>query len=472
MDVKTICRDPRRAIAETWGSIETCDYAADIEQLTARLAEIKSSVKQSKQDKGKISGQFKDAKSDQDRLKRLKVAMKTVSDKLSALEQERKEAESQLLAFFEREAETDRASAPPFPKRFSRPKAADPSPAAVEISDISDHEASTWDAYVESHQGASLYHLFSWKRIIGQAFGHRCRYYAARDAQNQLKGVLPLVHLKSRLFGNYAVSVPFFNYGGAIADNPHVEQTLLAHASSEASRLGWEHIEYRTCREGLELPCASRKVSMILRLPTSSEQLDRDLGAKVRAQYKQARHHGPAIDFGGAELLDDYYRVFARNMRDLGTPVYAKGLFASILDELPDHCRLVVARIGGKPVGAAFLAGYRDMLEIPWASTLKEYNTCNINMWMYRQILGHAMENHYEYFDFGRSTVNAGTYHFKKQWGAKPLKHYWYYQLNEGQDLPGLNPDNPKYRLAIAAWKRLPVFIANLLGPPIVKNLP
>lgn len=472
MDVKTICRDPRQAITEVGGSPATCEHVAEIEQLAARLAEIKSRTKKSKLHKGELSGQFKDAKNEAERLTQLKAAMKTITHTLSALEQERKETEAQLLAFFEPRTASETDSVPSFPRRFRLSSTAEPAPSSIKIAAISDQDAAGWDTYVTSHEGASLYHLFAWKRVIEQSFGHPCHYYAATDQDGRVRGVLPLVHMESRLFGNYAVSVPFFNYGGAIADSPRIEQALLEHAGSEASRSGWEHIEYRTCREGLGLPCASRKVSMILRLPSSAERLDRDLGAKVRAQYKQARQHQPSVTFGGAELLDDYYRVFSRNMRDLGTPVYAKRFFANILKELPEYTRLVVASIGGKPVGAAFLAGYQEMLEIPWASTLKEYKACNINMWMYHQILGHAIEEGYQFFDFGRSTVDAGTYQFKKQWGAKPLQHHWYYHLNEGQKLPGLNPANPKYQLAIAVWKKLPVFIANVIGPPIVKNLP
>ncbi|MEX1033989.1 MAG: GNAT family N-acetyltransferase, partial [Cellvibrionaceae bacterium] len=244
------------------------------------------------------------------------------------------------------------------------------------------------------------------------------------------------------------------------------------HAKSAADQHGWEHIEYRMCDDNLDLPSASRKVSMILKLPGDITQLDNDLGAKVRAQCKQADRHEPQIVFGSVELLDEFYRVFSRNMRDLGTPVYPKVFFKTILEELPRHCTIVVVRLGQAAVGTAFLAGYKDMLEIPWASTRREYNSYNINMWMYRQMLIHTIKNGYDYFDFGRSTINAGTYQFKKQWGAKPLQHHWYYHLAPDKALPQLNPDNPRYRLAIAAWKRLPVFVANILGPSIVKHLP
>lgn len=211
---------------------------------------------------------------------------------------------------------------------------------------------------------------------------------------------------------------------------------------------------------------------MILALPQDQNTLDSNLGAKLRAQINLGKKYKTEIAFGKLDLLDDYYRVFSLNMRDLGTPVYSKKFFRSILTAFPKSCTVVVVKLEGKPVSAAFLFGYKDLLEIPWASTIKKANKLNMNMLMYRAILGFAIDNKYQYFDFGRSTLDAGTYRFKKQWGAKPVQHYWYYDLAASGSTPKLNPDNPKYKLAISCWKKLPLFIANFIGPFIVKNIP
>lgn len=470
MNSKAIIQDPHAAITTTWGSPEACPAREEISQLARELSHLKSKVKQTKEHKGRISRQFKEAKDDPARFDQLKEQMASISGTLSTLEQDRKTLEQQLLAYFEGEQKED---LPDFPKRFRLPCPANDSSTDISVSVISDREAASWDRYVNAHDNASLYHLHAWKRVIEKAFGHSCFYHAARDRDDRVVGVLPLVALNSRLFGRYAVSLPFFNYGGAVADSKAIRNALMDAATENASRQGWEHIEYRTCDDGVDMPSSARKVSMILRLPDSTEALDKSVRAKVRAQFKQARRHRPRVEFGGLELLDDYYRVFARNMRDLGTPVYAKSFFRAILDELPEHCTIVSVKVNRKPAAAAFLCGYKDMLEIPWASCLREHNDYNINMWMYRQILAYAIAKRYQFFDFGRSTVGAGTYNFKKQWGAKPLQHHWYYHLNgDSQDLPGLNPDNPKYRFAIAAWQKLPLAVANSLGPRIVRNLP
>ncbi|MCW8193275.1 FemAB family PEP-CTERM system-associated protein [Proteobacteria bacterium 005FR1] len=474
MDVRAVIQDPQAAIVDTWGSVRACPAADEVNRLSEEIAQLKTKIKQTKAEKGRIAGRFKEVKGDAEKTADLKQQMASISKQLSQQEKERKNLEKQLAAYFEEEGEQQR---PDFPERFTASHDL-AKPIEVTIEQVNDADAADWDRYVDSHPRASFYHRYAWRKVIKSAFGHDSRYYAARDAHGKLCGTLSLVALRSRLFGNYAVSMPFFNYGGAIADNKQIADQLYRTANADAQSQGWEHVEYRSCEKGYSMPNASRKVSMILALPESEQALNDGVRAKVRAQCNQANKYHPEIRFGGRELLDDYYQVFSRNMRDLGTPVYSRDFFDIILKTFPKDCTIVCAYIDGKPAGAAFLAGYKDMLEIPWASTLREYNECNVNMWMYREILQHAIREGYPYFDFGRSTEGAGTYNFKKQWGAKPVQHYWYYYLagqetgDEDGSIPEMNPDNPKYKLAIAAWKRLPVVVANVLGPRIVKNLP
>lgn len=211
---------------------------------------------------------------------------------------------------------------------------------------------------------------------------------------------------------------------------------------------------------------------MILPLPDNDQELDRQLGSKVRAQYKKTQNEDPDIRFAGEELLDDFYRVFAENMRDLGTPVYSKAWFQALLADPEIKATLAIGYLDNKAVSAGFLVGHGELMEIPWASTLHKVNATNMNMWFYRQILGFAIKQGYAFFDFGRSTVDAGTYRFKKQWGAQPIQHYWYYLTPPGTEPKATSPDSPKFRLMIATWQRLPVWLTRLIGPAIVKNLP
>jgi FemAB-related protein (PEP-CTERM system-associated) len=330
-----------------------------------------------------------------------------------------------------------------------------------------------WDEYVNAAEGASVYHLSGWKKLIEDLFGHETFYFYSTGLSGDVNGVLPVVRLKSRLFGDYAVSMPFFNYGGVVAQSREIERALLKKACETMRPLGVSHIEFRHDREREDAwPVRRDKVAMVLDLPDSEETLWKALGSKVRAQIKRPWRENPEVLLGGAELLDDFYRVFAVNMRDLGTPVYSKEFFKSILQTYPESGRIISVRLQGKPAGAAFLLGFRDQLEIPWASTLREVNPLGVNMLLYWEVLQYAIGKGYKRFDFGRCSRGSGTYRFKKQWGADEKPLYWHYWLRSGDKLPGLTPGNPKFRLAISVWRNLPVFVANLLGPPIVKNLP
>jgi len=331
-----------------------------------------------------------------------------------------------------------------------------------------------WDAYVAKHEQASVYHLTAWKTLIEQTFGHQCDYFYALNAQGECCGILPSVNLNSRLFGNYIVSMPYFNYGGALADNPQIIELLNEQLQQLAQQRQVSHIQYReqAPRSDSALKVSTDKVNMILALPESADALGKMIGSKRRSQIKRPIREGVTHQVGGAELLNDFYQVFCQNMRDLGTPVYSKAFFQAILNTFAQQCTLVLVYWQGKPVSAGFLIRYRDRLEIPWASTLNYANRISVNMYLYWQILSHAIETGCTEFDFGRSTIDQGTYKFKKQWGAEPQQCYWYYWLTEQGELPNLSPSNKKFELAIKIWQKLPLMVTNRLGPLLVKNLP
>jgi FemAB-related protein (PEP-CTERM system-associated) len=344
----------------------------------------------------------------------------------------------------------------------------------ISISLLTPEQYNAWDDYVNQHKHASIYHLSQWKTLIEQTFNHRCFYLLARNENNQICGVLPCVNLNSRLFGNFFVSMPYFNYGGALADSDEIKQQLNHYLQHIASQLKVSHIQYREseARQFNELPLNTDKVNMVLTLPESPEALGKLIGSKRRSQIKRPIREGVTHTIGGMELLDDFYQVFCFNMRDLGTPVYSKIFFKNILEQFEPHTRIVVVYWQGKPVSAGFLMRYRDRLEIPWASTVQYANKISVNMYLYWQILCFAIETQCTEFDFGRSTINEGTYRFKRQWGAEPQQCYWYYWVPAQGELPNLSPKNKKFELAISIWKKLPLAITNRLGPLIVKNLP
>jgi FemAB-related protein (PEP-CTERM system-associated) len=349
----------------------------------------------------------------------------------------------------------------------------------VTVRVATDADRQAWDAFVAAsardRRGAlttvgSSYHDWAWREIFSGALGHECVYLVAQDAQGRICGVLPLVFIRSRLFGRSLTSLPFVNYGGVLAESDGVARTLVDAARAEAARLGSRHVELRHVgRRFPDLPCKQHKVVMRLPIgPGMWEILDR----KVRNQIRKAEKSGLTAARGGAELAGAFYTVFARNMRDLGTPVYARSLFDRVLAAFPDRARIVVVSLKGTPVAAGLTYRTADMTEVPWASSIRDYNPLCPNHLLYWTILEAAVADGCSELDFGRSTPDEGTYKFKAQWGAEPLPLHWEYALHEGAAMPDQSPKNPKYQVAIAAWQRCPLWLANTLGPHIVRSIP
>lgn len=330
-----------------------------------------------------------------------------------------------------------------------------------------------WDGYLGGRSDATLYHGSAWIRLTERAFGHRTYCLLATASGGAVQGVLPLVRLKSLLFGDYMVSLPFVNYGGVVADDEGAAAALLDAAGELGRKLGVSHIELRHARAlPAAWPVRTDKVAMVRSLPSSVEALWGELGSKVRAQAKRSLREGAEVRHGGAELLGPFYRVFSANMRDLGTPVYSRRFFAAIAELVPDAVHLVLVTLDGQPAAAGLLLGHGTTLEIPWASSLRRFNRYGVNMLLYAEVLRYAVERGFTTFDFGRSTRGSSTYRFKQQWGGQERPLYWHYWLRRGTEPPRINPDNPRYALAIRAWRHLPLPVANTLGPWIVRNLP
>lgn len=341
----------------------------------------------------------------------------------------------------------------------------------VTVSLLNDEHAAL-NAYVSEHPAATIHHRTEWRDLFDKTYGLESFYFFAHDNNNKIVGILPLTRLKSRLFGDMLVSMPYFQRGGAVADHPLIEQKLMQAANDQAVRLGVEHIEYRDDILRENLPTQSHKVNMVLSLPDSEETLWQRFTPKLRAQIKRAQRTTPQVLIGGKEHLDDFYKVYIRNMRDLGSPAHSKSLVENILDSFPDNSWIIVLRLNNEPVSAGLLLGHGVTMEIPLASTLRKVNLLSINMLLYWEVLKLALRQGYTAFDFGRSSKGAGTYRFKQQWGAQPKQLYWHYWLSSAGKLPSLNPLNPKYALIVNIWKQLPIILTKWLGPLIVKNIP
>jgi len=336
--------------------------------------------------------------------------------------------------------------------------------ATVSLDDGCTREA--WDAYVDGHPESSLYHGTTWLDVIEEAFGKQTILLQARRPGGEIAGVLPLVMIDNRWLGRRLVSLPYCNYGGAVADTDDMAEQLRTAARDEAA----EH------RAGLELreigpsnaswQTRSDKVIMTLELPADAELRGESIGSKRRSQVRRSLKEGARIQHGGADLIADFYTVFSRNMRDLGTPVYPFRFFEIIADRMSGHLHVVVVRVGGEAAAAALLLRRGNRIEIPWASSLREFNPIAVNMLLYWEALVYAIDTGCRVFDFGRSTRDTGPHRFKQQWGAKPVNCRWicWPEAEEGE--------SRLRRWGSAAWRRLPLSIANRIGPMVSPDLP
>jgi FemAB-related protein (PEP-CTERM system-associated) len=331
-------------------------------------------------------------------------------------------------------------------------------------------DAGAWEAYVDARGDAAGYHSWRWRTVFSDAFGHEPVYLIAREG-GVITGVLPMVQIKSVIFGRTLTSLPFLNYGGVMADAPEIGRALIEAAREEARERRCSHVEMRhVAAQFPDLPCKQHKVSMQLPLGPSStfDGLDR----KVRNQIRKAEKSGLVVERGGAELVGDFYTVFATNMRDLGTPVYSRRLFEEVLRVFPDRAQIHVVRLNGLPIAAGFTYRTATMVQLPWASSLRSYNTLCPNVLLYWDAIQFAQQSGAGVFDMGRSTPNEGTFKFKAQWGAEPVPLHWEYQLLTPGELPNVSPANPKYQFAIALWQKLPLAVTTRVGPMIVRAIP
>jgi FemAB-related protein (PEP-CTERM system-associated) len=333
-------------------------------------------------------------------------------------------------------------------------------------------DAERWQEFVETHIESTNYHRWRWKQVIENSFGWPTFYLMAEEGA-QVRGILPLSWQKSWLFGSFVSSLPFLSAGGIVAETKAAEQRLLDEAISLTQQLKADYLELRYLQDpGLKLPVKTNKWSAVVSVEPDSAKMWDKLDNKVRNCVRKSMTYGLTAEFGHEELVNDFYAVFAENMRHFGTPVYGRRFFLEILRAFPNDSHICVVRHQGRTVATTFFTSFRDTIESKWTCSLEAYLSLKPNMFLTWNAFCFAGHRGYRRFDFGRSLVGSGTYRFKMQWGCQAVPLYWVYWLSNGNPLPGLNVQNPKYQTAMRVWQKLPLAITNRLGPGIVKYLP
>jgi FemAB-related protein (PEP-CTERM system-associated) len=333
--------------------------------------------------------------------------------------------------------------------------------------------APAWDAFVAAMPQATFFHRAAWAEVIARAFGHRVLHlYAERDGA--ITGILPLVHLKSRLFGSALVSTPFCVYGGPVAADAESEAALIAHADGLARDSSTRVVEFRYLdAAATEDPGAVERADLYVTfrraIAADDEANLKAIPRKQRAMVRKGIANG--LTSVADRDTDRLHRIYAESVRNLGTPVFPRRYFRILAEAFPECCDVVTILDDDTPIAAVLNFYFRDQVLPYYGGGTQHARGRAGNDFMYWEVMRRAAARGARLFDFGRSKRGTGAFAFKHNWGFEPAPLHYRFRLAPGAVVPDHNPLNPKYRLFIAAWKRLPLPLANALGPHIVRGI-
>ncbi|MBN2886442.1 MAG: FemAB family PEP-CTERM system-associated protein [Chromatiaceae bacterium] len=330
-------------------------------------------------------------------------------------------------------------------------------------------DRAAWEALVERHPEATFFHRIGWREVLEAAFGHRSHYLIAEHA-GALRGLLPLAEVRSLLFGHALISTPFCVRGGALAESPQVREQLDAAACRLAESLGVDYLEMRLDAPGQ--PHWPRKDLYVgFRKPLDPDP-ERNLLAIPRKQRAMVRKGLAAGLVGVAEEgTDGVYALYAESQRNLGTPVVSRRYFRLLKAVFGEDCEALTVRHRGRPLAGVLSFRFRDQILPYYGGGGIKARRLHANDLMYWEVMRRACERGCRLFDFGRSKRGTGSFNFKRNWGFEPEPLSYEYHLVRARSVPDLSPLNPRYRLFIAGWKRLPLPLSRLLGPPLARAL-
>jgi FemAB-related protein (PEP-CTERM system-associated) len=343
-------------------------------------------------------------------------------------------------------------------------------PAELEVSELRPADHAEWDAFVRSHPDGTFCHLSAWRDAIADGLGHSPRFLLARRS-GQLEAVLPLAEVRSRLFGHNLVSTPGCVYGGPLALNDTARRALVEHACRLAERLGVGTLELRSERpENVDWPTKG-DLYVTFRKAIAADD-DSNLKAIPRKQRAMVRK-GIKVGLESEQTtdVDRFYAIYAESVRNLGTPVFPRRYFEVLQRVFEGHCELSVISHGGADVAGVMSFFFGETVLPYYGGSRPAARSLYANDFMYWDLMSRASANGCRIFDYGRSKRGTGSFSFKKNWGFEPEPLHYQYHLVNRSTVPDVNPNNPKYRYFIAAWKRLPLPIANQIGPFLARNL-
>lgn len=327
-----------------------------------------------------------------------------------------------------------------------------------------------WDRYVDSNDDATFFHRAGWYRVVGQSFGHTPHYLQALDPEGTVRGVLPLFEVKSALFGHYLVSLPFAVYGGAVADDNDIRRQLEDSAANLAVELGVDYLELRNREKTRDdWPARSIHATFLRDIEDGEEAILLSIKNKQRAVIRKSLRNNLTREI--QDDVTDFFHAYSMSVRNLGTPVFSRRYFENLKMEFGSECEIVSIK-GEDGLHCSLLSFYFKDTVLPYyGGGLPQSRASKAMDFMYFDLMCRSGSDGYKTFDFGRSKIDTGPYNYKRHWGFNPQPlHYQYYLVNASQ-LPELNTNNPRYRMLIAVWQKLPLKMSQLIGPLVSKYL-
>jgi FemAB-related protein (PEP-CTERM system-associated) len=336
---------------------------------------------------------------------------------------------------------------------------------------LNESDTARWDEYVNNHPNSTFFHLSGWKKVIEKSFNHPCFYLYAEDA-GKILGILPLVEVKSLLFGHALVSTPFCVYGGAIANSTEVITKLEQEAIKLANKLNVDYLELRYKHEQINSQLLHKSVHSTFgwQLAEDSDAILAQVKKKQRAVIRHSLKN--ELTSTVTQDLEPFYSLLSESYRNLGTPIFTKNYFKALIEEFQDKVDInLVTDSNNNPSNAVMNFYFKDQVLPYYGGGNADSRRLKSADFMYYHVMCNAKKRECTWFDFGRSKNDSGPYNYKKTWGMEPQPLHYYYHLVKANELPNLSPNNPKYKFFISMWQKLPLKLSQLMGPFLSKYL-
>jgi FemAB-related protein (PEP-CTERM system-associated) len=338
-------------------------------------------------------------------------------------------------------------------------------------SPLASEDAAAWDRYVSGHANGTVFHSCIWLDILNRSYAKPFHHLAVKE-NGQIQGLVSLYTVRSLSGKKSLCSLPHTAYGGMLTNSVDVARQLQEASLTLARQEGADMVQLRnTSPSGLGLPTSDLYVQFSKPLPETEAACLESIPRKSRATVRKAmQNHG--LTFEVNRDVDLLWHLHAVNLRKLGTPVFPKSFFRTIMEVMGERADILFVKHQGKPVAGVMNFYFRDVCNPYFSGSLPESNATGANNYMYYALMCHALKQGYKQFDFGKSRKGSGSYNFKSNMGFEPKDLAFEYIFLNGGIIPNFNPSNPKLAVFLKLWGMQPLWTSKIIGPILNRFLP